>query len=85
MDRDDRVLAFVQGRLNADEMQAFERDMAEDQALAVEVAAMQGIRAEFEAETAALADEAAADAGWARLEKALDEADAQITKDGLRG
>lgn len=72
MDRDDRVLAFVQGRLSADEMQAVEREMAEDRALAVEVAAMRGIKAEFEVEAAVLADEAAADAGWARLEKAID-------------
>ncbi len=72
MDRDDHILAFVQGRLTADEAQAFEREMAGNRALAVEVAAMQGLRAEFKAETAVLADEARADEGWTRLEKAID-------------
>ena len=67
MDRDDRVLAFVQGRMTELDTRAFEREMAEDRALEVEVDAMRGLRAEF-------AEEATIDVadGWAQFEAALD-------------
>lgn len=68
MDRDDRVLAFVQGRMTAEDRRAFENEMAADRALEVEVAAMTALRAEFAATDL---PEETAEAGWARLAPAL--------------
>lgn len=68
MDREDRLLAYLQNRLPADDVQRFEAEIAADQGLAAEVAALRAVRAE-------LADQDKAqdpDAGWTRLSAALD-------------
>lgn len=70
MDRDDLVLAYVQGRLPEAERGAFDARLSAEPDLAAEVAALQAMRDAF-----AQADaEIAPDQGWARLEAAIDAA-----------
>ena len=67
MDRDDQILAFIQGRLSEDERAAFEATFRTDPDLFAEITALQAARAEF-----ALSDQNLdASAGWARLETAI--------------
>lgn len=47
MDRDDKTLAYLQGRLVAREREQFERDMAADAGLRSEVNLMQSVRGEL--------------------------------------
>lgn len=63
MDRDDKILAYLQDRLSSQERDQFERDMAEDAALRGEVSLMQSVRGEL-ANEATLPDP---DALWARI------------------
>lgn len=66
MDHEDRILAFVQGRLSEADKTAFESDMKNNRAFAVEVEAMLALRREFEA-----ADSPDTDRGWRDLERAI--------------
>ncbi|MEM1267464.1 MAG: hypothetical protein AAGI50_15760 [Pseudomonadota bacterium] len=68
MTRDERLLAYMQNRLDPDDRIAFEADMAADPAVAAEVDVMRAVRAEFE-ERAEAPD---AVAGWRRLEMAIE-------------
>ncbi|MEP3330819.1 hypothetical protein [Sedimentitalea sp.] len=47
MDRDDKILAYLQGRLASRERDQFERDMAADAGLRGEVTLMQSVRGEL--------------------------------------
>ncbi|MEO9781041.1 MAG: hypothetical protein ABJH07_07885 [Sedimentitalea sp.] len=47
MDRDDKILAYLQGRLASRERDQFERDMAADTGLRGEVTLMQSVRGEL--------------------------------------
>lgn len=68
MDREDRLLAYMQNRMSPDDKGRFETEMASDRSLAAEVSAMRAVRSEL-AEEDGLPD---TDAGWARLSAALD-------------
>ncbi|MCR9089334.1 MAG: hypothetical protein NXH97_21655 [Rhodobacteraceae bacterium] len=68
MDREDRLLAYLQNRLPAEEREEFEAEMAANRGLAAEVAALRAVRAELAAEDGL----SRPDAGWARLSAALD-------------
>lgn len=70
MDRDDRLLAYVQNRLAGRERESFEADMASDSTLAAEVAVMQAARTAMASEETT---EARA-AGWRRLQGSLEHA-----------
>lgn len=67
MDRDDRVLAYVQGKLSDTDVAAFEQDLQRDADMAAEVLALRAARAEFGHDT----EQGDATAGWARLEAAI--------------
>lgn len=67
MDREDRLLAYMQGRLDATDRAAFESEIATDPALAAEVATLDGARQAFAAETGA----GDRDAAWQRLSAAI--------------
>lgn len=84
MDREDKVLAFVQGRMDGAERRAFEAEMAQDRTLAAEIAAMQALRAEFAAETSAETAAETAEAGWARFAPTLEETAAAGTANANR-
>lgn len=65
MDRDDKVLLYVQERLTTGERDTFEREIAGDPTLAAEVTALQAARR-------ALVPEVQAADGWDRLSNAID-------------
>ena len=69
MDRDDRLTAYLQGRLDPEARAAFEREVQADPALAAEVAALRDARARFAEEAEAAADRR--EAGWRRLSAAI--------------
>ncbi|MEM8957134.1 MAG: hypothetical protein AAGC86_04885 [Pseudomonadota bacterium] len=73
MDREDRLLAYLQDKMSPDDRTRFEAEMTSDQSLAAEVAAMRAVRAEL-ASGDGVAD---MDAGWTRLSAALDEESTQ--------
>ncbi|MEO0989794.1 MAG: hypothetical protein AAFX00_02470 [Pseudomonadota bacterium] len=68
MDREERVLAYMQGRLDDGDREAFEADMSRDPELAAEVEVLRSVRSEFANEVAA---EDVTD-GWDRLSAELD-------------
>ena len=68
MDRDDRMLAFLQGRMDAQESEEFEAEMARDRSLSAEVSAMRNVRSAFSDESFASQRQQ----GWARLSEALE-------------
>ncbi|MCV6598651.1 MAG: hypothetical protein OIF40_16420 [Mangrovicoccus sp.] len=68
MDREERLLAYMQDKLPADARRQFEAEIAADDQLAAEVAALRSARAEFARQDAA----ADLEAGWASLTEALD-------------
>jgi len=63
-DLDDRILAYLQGRLEGAARQDFEAELAADAGLRAELAVMEGARRDF---AAAAVPEGAREAGWARL------------------
>ncbi len=67
MDREERLLAYMQDKLDAADRAAFEVEITADPALAAEVAALKAVRQEFDAETVA----GARAAGWERLSAAI--------------
>lgn len=67
MDRDDRILAYVQCKLSDTDVAAFEQDLQRDADMAAEVLALRAARAEFGRDT----EQGDATAGWARLEAAI--------------
>lgn len=67
MDREDRLLAYMQDKLDATDRTAFEAEIATDPALAAEVAALEGVRQVFGTET--VPGQRAA--GWERLSAAI--------------
>lgn len=67
MDRDDRLVAYLQDRLNPAERKDFEAEMGSDPALAAEVSVMRGARVAMGKEEA---DEDA-NAGWQRLQASI--------------
>ena len=67
--QDDRVVRLAQGLLSETERKDLELDMAKDEALAMEVAAVSGVKAALEAETPSLAKRSV---GWERLSSVLD-------------
>ena len=68
MDDDDRLLAYVQGRLSDADKIAFEADLAKRPDLNAELKAMQGVTRAIEAEEV---DPARKANGWARLESSI--------------
>ena len=74
MDREDRILAYLQDRLDPDSRDAFEAEMTEDPALSSEIAALRAARQEFASEVA----EGDATAGWERLSASIDQAEMNI-------
>lgn len=68
MDDDDRVLAYVQGRLDGPDQSAFERDLAKRADLRAEIAALRATRNAFAQEEA---DAAPAEGGWQRLSQSI--------------
>ena len=66
MDRDDRILAYIQGRLTPEERDALESEAADDPQLSAELAAMSAVRT-------AMAEHDAPDKaeGWAALAGAM--------------
>ncbi|MEO1687651.1 MAG: hypothetical protein AAFU61_07080 [Pseudomonadota bacterium] len=69
MDRDERLIAYLQGRLDAEARAAVEREAAADPALAAEIAALASARARFAQDAEAAG--ARREAGWRRLSAAL--------------
>lgn len=69
MDREDRLMAYIQNKLPTEDAQSFEAELAADETLAAEVAALRAVRAEFGEQDKA----EDVQAGWARFEEALDE------------
>ncbi len=69
MDRDDKILAYLQDRLAPQERDQFEQDMAGDAALRAEVSLMQSVRGEL-ANAAKLPDP---DGLWERISADLDQ------------
>ena len=68
---DDRLLAYVAGRLSAEEAAVIEAAAAEDAEIATDIALMQGMRTALrDHET----DTAPGELGWKRLERAIDAA-----------
>ncbi len=67
MDREDRLLAYMQDKLDPADRAAFEAEIASDSALAAEVAALKAVRQEFGSKT--VPGERAA--GWQRLSAAI--------------
>ena len=69
MDRDDKILAYLQGKLASPDNARFEEEMAADKSLAAEVALMRSVRAQL-ASGPKMPDP---DQGWARLSDAIGE------------
>ncbi len=69
MDDDDRVLAYVQGRLDQAARSDFEQEMVTRPALRAEVTALEATRGAFAAEQDA---ERASDDGWERLSRSIE-------------
>ena len=69
MDRDDKILAYLQGKLSSTDHARFEDEMAADATLAGEVAVMRSVQAEL-AEGPKMPDP---DQGWTRLLAAINE------------
>ncbi len=67
MDRDDKILNYVQDRLPPQDRQAFEADMSADAALSSEVAVMQSVRGALRAEQ----KHDNSDAVWDRLSASI--------------
>ncbi|KUP92879.1 hypothetical protein [Tritonibacter horizontis] len=67
MDRDDLILAYVQGKLSDADSTAFEQDLEQDANMAAELLALRAARSEFAQED----DQVEADAGWSRLEATI--------------
>lgn len=70
MDRDDKIIDYVQNRLSPSERERFEQSMARDTSLAAEVGLMQSVRTEL----ATGPRHKNADAVWDRLSSAIDPA-----------
>ncbi|MEM6940996.1 MAG: hypothetical protein AAF509_12800 [Pseudomonadota bacterium] len=68
LDREENILAYVQGKMSGDEKRAFEAALSADQGLAAEVQVMQTARQTL-AQTAV--PQGATDEGWARLSRSL--------------
>lgn len=68
MDREDRVLAYIQDRLDTNARSSFEAELASDPALSSEVAALRAARREFATEQEA----SEASQGWDRLSATID-------------
>lgn len=68
MDRDDRIIAFLQGTLDESSARNLEADIANDPALAAEVAALRGVRNVLSEETYPSQRER----GWERLSATLE-------------
>lgn len=69
MDREEKVLAYVQGRMSADDKTAFETEIAGDTSLSAEIAALKAARKAF-SEIDAL-DMPDVDAGWAKVSASI--------------
>jgi len=69
VDSDDRLIAYLQGRLDEAERAAFEREMRSDPTLAAEAAALRGARERFAQEERSA--EARRGAAWERFQGAL--------------
>lgn len=67
MDRDDKILAYLQGKLASPDHVRFEKEMAVDKSLAAEVALMRSVRAQL----ASGPKMPNPDQGWARLSEAI--------------
>lgn len=72
MDDDDRLLAYVQNRLTAEDATAFETELQSRKDLQSELAAIRAWQAEFETD---LPDPSLKLAGWERLSQAMQVAD----------
>lgn len=70
MDRDDKVLDYLQDRMGPEDRAGFEREMDSDPSLAAEVAMLTGARRAMAEETL---PDGASEAGWARLSEAIAE------------
>jgi anti-sigma-K factor RskA len=68
-DTDETVVAYLRGRLSADEARSLEAEAASRPELAAEIALMRGIVGSFDAEAASPAP---GELGWARLSRAID-------------
>ncbi len=68
MDRDDLILAYVQGKLTEADATAFEQALEQDADMAAEILALRAARSEFAQED----DQLEAGPGWDRLEAAID-------------
>ena len=68
---DDRLLAYVAGRLSAEEAAVIEAAAAEDAEIATDIALMQGMRTALRDHETATAP---GELGWKRLERAIDAA-----------
>ena len=68
-DTDETVVAYLRGRLSADEARSLEGEAASRPELAAEIALMRGIVESFDAEAASPAP---GELGWARLSRAID-------------
>ena len=68
-DTDETVVAYLRGRLSADEARRLEAEAASRPELAAEIALMRGIVGSFDAEASAPAP---GELGWARLSRAID-------------
>ena len=68
-DTDEIVVAYLRGRLSADEARSLEGEAASRPELAAEIALMRGIVRSFDAEASAPAP---GELGWARLSRAID-------------
>ncbi|MEM7211257.1 MAG: hypothetical protein AAF479_05075 [Pseudomonadota bacterium] len=74
MDREDRILAYLQDRLDPEGRAAFETEITTDPALSSEIAALRAARQEFASEPA----EGDSSAGWERLSASIDQAEMNV-------
>lgn len=73
MDDDDRLLAYMQGRLGPDDAAALEAELASNDALQAELAMMQAARDSLSEDTVSTQEEVMA--GWNRLAASIDAED----------
>lgn len=74
MDREERITAYMQDRLDAEARRSFELEMSGDAGLAAEVATLRAVRREFASEDVG----ADAGAGWDRLSASIDRVEMNV-------